>query len=226
MPLDDSAAIRLPKMRIDIWSDVACPWCYVGKRNLDAALDQLGLEVEVHWRAFELDPNAPASTNRTMDEVLSAKYGMSPDEAKAANSHMTKVAAEAGLEYHLDRVRLTNSFDAHRLAELAGARGLGPEATERLFAAYFTEGELISDIETLVRLGREIGLPEEEVREVLGSDAFSQEVRQDEAAARDAGFTGVPTIVVDGRFTIPGAQPTDVMVRILGRLAEDDVPAP
>ncbi len=213
-------------MRIDVWSDVACPWCYVGKRNLDAALSELGLEAEIHWRAFELDPNAPATIDRSMAEVLSAKYGMSADEAKAASAQMTEAAAEAGLEYHLDRVQMGRSFDAHRLAKLADARGLGPEASERLFAAYFTEGEEISDIETLVRLGGEIGLPEDEVREALGSNAFAAEVRQDEAAAQDAGFTGVPTFVIDGRFAIPGAQPTDVMVRLLGRLAEEDVPGP
>jgi predicted DsbA family dithiol-disulfide isomerase len=208
-------------MRIDVWSDVACPWCYVGKRNLEAALAETGLEAEVHWRAFELDPAAPRSTEHRMDELLAEKYGMSAEQAAAANAQMTETARRAGLDYHLDTVQLANSFDAHRLTKLAEARGLGAAAAERLFAAYFTEGRLISDAGTLVELGVDLGLAEEEVLALLGSDAFAEEVRSDEATAQEAGFTGVPTFVVDGKFAIPGAQSTETMVRLLSRLAEE-----
>ena len=208
-------------MRIDVWSDVACPWCYVGKRNLESALAETGLEAEVHWRAFELDPTAPARSEHSMDELLATKYAMTPAQAEAANAQMTETARAVGLEYHLESVQLANSFDAHRLAKLAEARGLGGQATERLFAAYFTEGRLISDAATLVELGQDIGLAEEEVLALLGSDAFADEVRADEAMAQEAGFTGVPTFVVEGRFAIPGAQSTETMVRLLSRLAEE-----
>ena len=209
-------------MRIDVWSDVACPWCYVGKRNLEQALDQLGLEVEVRWRAFELDPTAPASTSRSMAEILSIKYGTTLEQAHEMNRQMTATAAKLGLEYHLDTLQLGNSFDAHRLAKLADEHGLGGEMAERLFAAYFTESLRISDPDVLLRLGVEIGLDADEITALLEGDAFAEDVRADEAMAAESGFTGVPTFVIDGQFAIPGAQPAETLVRLLGRLATSD----
>ena len=207
-------------MRIDVWSDVACPWCYVGKRNLEAALDELALdEVEVRWRAFELDPSAPASSSLNMAEVLSRKYGVSAEQAAQMNAQMTQTAAAVGLEYHLDTAQLGNSFDAHRLAKLADERGLGGEMTERLFAAHFTENLLISDRDTLLALAVEVGIDAEDAAAVLDSDAYGDEVRGDEEFASDAGFSGVPTYVIDGKLAIPGAQPPDVLIRLLGRMA-------
>lgn len=209
-------------MKIDIWSDVACPWCYVGKRNLETALKELDLEVDIRWRAFELDPEAPPATSLSMAEVLSRKYGVSHDEAVAMNANMTKVAARAGLEYHLDELQLGNSFDAHRLAKLAEEHGLGDEVNEALFAAYFTEGRSIASHDTLVEIGMAIGLEASAITAMLESDDFADEVRGDEALAAEAGFTGVPTFVVDGSFAIPGAQPPDVFVRLLGKMASGD----
>jgi predicted DsbA family dithiol-disulfide isomerase len=209
-------------MRIDVWSDVACPWCYVGKRNLELALEELGLSPEITWRAFELDPTAPKSTSLSMDEVLSRKYGTTIEQAREMNRQMTATAAKLGLEYHLDTLQLGNSFDAHRLAKLAEDHELGGAMAERLFAAYFTESQLISDHETLIRLGVEVGLDEGEIARVLSSDAYADEVRGDEAMAQEAGFTGVPTFVIDGQFAIPGAQPAETMVRLLGKLAAKD----
>ena len=211
-------------MRIDVWSDVACPWCYVGKRNLESALDELGLadEVEVRWRAYELDPGAPASSSLSMAEVLSRKYGVTIDQATEMNAQMTATAAKVGLDYHLDTLRLGNSFDAHRLAKLADEAGLGGEMAERLFAAHFTENLLISDRDTLIALAAEVGLDTEEAARVLDSDAYADEVRGDEEFAQEAGFSGVPTYVVDGRLAIPGAQPPDVLVRLIGRLAANE----
>jgi predicted DsbA family dithiol-disulfide isomerase len=209
-------------MRIDIWSDVACPWCYVGKRNLETAIDELGIEVEIRWRAYELDPEAPPSTSLSMAEVLSRKYGVSVDEAHAMNANMTRTAERAGLEYHLDDLKLGNSFDAHRLAKLAEAHDLGDAAAEALFAAYFTMGRSIADHATLLDIGVAIGLDQAEVAEMLASDAYADEVRGDEAMAAEAGFSGVPTFVVDGAFAIPGAQPADTFVRLLGKMASGD----
>jgi predicted DsbA family dithiol-disulfide isomerase len=207
-------------VKIEIWSDVVCPWCYVGKRNLEAALagfphaDRLTVE----WRSFELDPTTPRRVDRTMDEVLERKYGMSPDEASAANRRMTALAAGVGLEYHLDRVRIGNTFDAHRLIHLAGSVGLAGAMKERLLAAYFTEGRSISDPVELVELAGEVGIDRDRATEVLGGDEFAAEVRADEARATELGCTGVPFIVVDERFAIPGAQPPDVLLRLLGRV--------
>ena len=208
-------------MKIDIWSDVACPWCYVGKRNLETALSDLGIadEVDVRWRAYELDPSAPASSSLSMAEVLSRKYGVSPERAAQMNDQMTATAATVGLEYHLDTLKLGNSFDAHRLAKLADDRGRGGEMAERLFAAHFTENQLISDHDTLIALAVEVGLDADEAAAVLDSDAYGDDVRGDEEFASEAGFSGVPTYVVDGKLAIPGAQPPDVLVRLLGRMA-------
>ena len=193
-------------MRIDVWSDVACPWCYIGKRNLERALDELDLgdEVEVRWRAYELDPGAPPSSSLGMAEVLSRKYGVSVEEAREMNARMTAAAAKVGLEYHLDTAQLGNTFDAHRLANLADERGLGGEMAD------------------LLDLAIEVGLDVEEAVQVLDTDAYADEVRGDEEFASEAGFSGVPTYVVDGRLAIPGAQPPDVLVRLLGRMAANE----
>ena len=206
-------------MRIDIWSDVACPWGYVGKRNLETALAELDIDVELRWRAYELDPSAPQTSSLSMAEVLSRKYGVSVEQAHEMNAQMTRTAAKVGLDYHLEGLRLGNSFDAHRLAKLADELGLGEAMAERLFAAYFTENRLLSDHGTLVELAAEVGIDADRATAVLASDDYADDVRGDEAIAQEAGFTGVPTYVVDGRLAIPGAQPPDVLVRFLSRLA-------
>ncbi len=211
-------------LRIDVWSDVVCPWCYVGKRNLETALEELGLDIEVHWRAFELDPTAPPSTSKSMAELLSAKYGVTLEQARAMNENMTAMAASVGLTYDLENVRPGNSFDAHRLAKLAEEKGLGEEAAEALFLAYFTNNALLSDMDTLLALGVSLGLSAEDVRAVLSSEKYTDLVRSDEALAAEAGFSGVPTIVINEEFAIPGAQPPDVLVRLIGRIANGENP--
>ena len=209
-------------MKIDIWSDVICPWCYVGKRNLEHALADLEIDPEIRWRAFELDPTSPPGTSRSLAEAMAAKFGVEVSQAEEMNAQMTKVAAQAGLDYRLDIARPGNSFDAHRLAKLAEEQGLGGVAAERLFSAYFTEGALLSDHAVLVDLGEEIGLDADEVRSMLDSDRFTDAVRSDEALAADAGFSGVPTIVIDDRFAIPGAQPPDVLIRLLTKIQDGE----
>ena len=207
-------------MKIEIWSDVVCPWCYVGKRNLEAALAAFphADRVTVEWRSFELDPTTPRRVELSMDEVLERKYGMSPDQATAANRQMTELAATVGLEYHLDQVQIGNTFDAHRLIHLAAHEGLGGAMKERLLHAYFTEGRAISDPATLAELAEEVGLDPERVAQVLESDQYADDVRADEQRAVDLGSTGVPFFVLDGRFGIPGAQPPDVLLRMLHRV--------
>jgi len=207
-------------VKVEIWSDVVCPWCYIGKRNLEAALAQFSHadQVSVEWRSFELDPTTPRRVELSMDEVLERRYGMSPDEASAANRQMTELAAKVGLEYHLDRVQIGNTFDAHRLIHLADHQGLAQAMKERLLAAYFTEGRAVSDPAVLAELAAEVGLDPARVDEVLSGDEFAAEVRADEARAVEFGSTGVPFFVVDGRFGIPGAQPPDVLLRLLERV--------
>jgi len=205
-------------MRIDIWSDVACPWCYVGKRNLETALTETGIEAEIHWRAFELDPSAPLSVEKPMAEVLASKYNLTLEQAEAMNQQMTETARDAGLNYRLDLIKMGNTFNAHRLAKLAEGRGRGTQAAERLFAAYFTEGAALSDPTTLKEIGVGLGLEAEELDALLSSDAFANEVRADEDMAHEAGITAVPTFVIDGKFAIPGAQPVETMIRLLERL--------
>ena len=206
-------------MKIEIWSDVVCPWCYIGKRNLEVALTgfEHADQVEIEWRSYELDPSTPRRVELSMDEVLARKYGMSQEEAVAANQRMTELAATVGLEYHLDRVRIGNTFDAHRLIHLATAEGRGGAMKERLLRGYFTEGRAISDRATLAELAAEVGLDPERVATVLDGDEFAEEVRADEARAMELGSTGVPFFVFDERLGVPGAQPPDVLLRLLQR---------
>jgi predicted DsbA family dithiol-disulfide isomerase len=214
-------------MLIEIWSDVVCPWCYVGKRNLEAALAEFDHadQVDVEWRSYELDPTTPKRVELSMDEVLARKYGMSTEQAVAANRQMTELAAKVGLEYHLDQVQIGNTFDAHRLIHLAAGSGKAGELKERLLRAYFTEGQAIGDPAVLAGLAAEVGLDPVRVSAVLDGDEFAAEVRADEARAMELGSTGVPFFVFDERLGIPGAQPPDVLLRLLNRAWDTSVEA-
>lgn len=206
-------------MRVEIWSDIACPWCYVGKRRFEEALERFEHkdEVTVTWRSFELDPSAPAERTGDYATMLARKYGMSVEEGRAKLDEMTRMAAQDGLDFRFDRIRGGNTFDAHRLVHLAAAHGRQDAAKERLMHAYLTEGELMSDAETLTRLGAEIGLPEEEIRAVLGSDHYADEVRADEETAHGFGIQGVPFFVVDRAMGASGAHPPEQLLELLRR---------
>lgn len=204
-------------MKIDIWSDIACPWCYVGKRRLEKALESFEHrdELEVEWRSFELDPGAPPERDGSVDEYLARKYGMSIDQARRAIEDLTNVAAAEGLEFNLLGARSGNTFDAHRLIHMAKEEGLADAMKERLLRAYFSENELVSDGETLLRLAVEVGLAEEEVRAVLEGDAYAEQVRQDEADAMEIGVRGVPFFIIDQKYGISGAQPPTSLIKVL-----------
>jgi predicted DsbA family dithiol-disulfide isomerase len=210
-------------LTVEIWSDIVCPWCYIGKRRFESALASFAHqdEVEVTFRTFELDPSAPAAWEGTGPERLAEKYGVTVDEAKAMNARVTGIAAEEGLEYHLDVTRGGNTFDAHRLLHLAHAHGVQAEAKERLMKAYFSEGEPISDPETLVRLVAAVGVPEEEAREVLAGDRFTAEVRDDEQLGAQLGIRGVPFFVLGRRYGVSGAQPAEALLAALEKAWED-----
>jgi predicted DsbA family dithiol-disulfide isomerase len=199
-------------LQVEIWSDVVCPWCYIGKRRFEAAVDQFPHEVEVTWRSFELDPGAPPVREHTATEHLAAKYGMSREQAEASHAQMTALAAQEGLEYHFERARGGNSFDAHRLIHLATANGLQDEAMERVMRGYFTEGVPIGDREALIEIGAELGV---DARAALESDEYAEAVREDEQLAQRIGIQGVPFFVLDRRYGVSGAQPAEILVQAL-----------
>lgn len=204
-------------MRVEIWSDVACPWCYVGKRRFEAALASFAHrdEVEVVWRSFELDPRAPAERSVDRLDHLSAKYGISRAQAEAMETRVAAVAAGEGLELRFDLLRGGNTFDAHRLLALAGEAGVAGELKERLLRAYFTEGALMADPAALARLAAEVGLPAAEVADVLGSDRYAADVRADERQAQAFGIGGAPFFVIDRTFGVSGAQPSEILAGAL-----------
>jgi predicted DsbA family dithiol-disulfide isomerase len=206
-------------MQVEVWSDFACPWCYLGKRQLESALAQFphADQVQVVWRSFELDPSAPLHRDLSLTEAISHKYGLSPDQATTANHAITAAAAEQGLEYHLDRVVLTNTFNAHRLLHLANAYGLGGALKEELLAAYFTHGADLSDHVTLYSAAVAVGLDPTITLAMLDTDHFATEVFADELRAGDLGITGVPFFLIDGQVAVPGAQGADTILAALHR---------
>jgi predicted DsbA family dithiol-disulfide isomerase len=204
-------------VEIEIWSDIACPWCYIGKRRLEAALAEFEHrdEVRVRWRSFELDPSAPPERAGDRAERLAEKYGMSVEQAREAEQRLTSAAAGEELPFRFDLARSGNTFDGHRLVHLAETYGLQDAMKERLLRAYFTEGELMSDHDALVRLAAEVGLDQQEVRELLGSDRYADDVRADERTAGELGISAVPTFVVDRRLGASGAQPPEALLDLL-----------
>jgi predicted DsbA family dithiol-disulfide isomerase len=204
-------------VNVEIWSDIACPWCYVGKRRFEAALAGFEHrdEVKVTWRSFELDPGAPGEVEGERAANLAAKYGVSVERAREMEQSMTDTAAADGLTFRFDQARSGNTFDAHRLVHLADSHGRQDAMKERLFAAYLGEGELISDHGTLRRLAAEVGLPEDEVIDALASDRFAADVRADETIGSALGITGVPFFVIDRAMGASGAQPAEVLLDFL-----------
>ena len=215
-------------MDVEIWSDIACPWCYVGKRRFEAALARFEHrdDVRVTWRSFELDPAAPAEREGERAERLAEKYGMSVERAREMERQMTDTAAGEGLDFRFDLARSGSTFDGHRVVHLAGEHGLQDAMKERLLRAYFGEGQLMSDRETLVRLAVEVGLDEDEVRGMLASDRLAEEVRDDERTAHAFGISAVPTFVVDRSIGVSGAQPPEALLELLREGWARRAPAP
>jgi predicted DsbA family dithiol-disulfide isomerase len=210
-------------MQIEIWSDVICPWCYIGKRRFEMALADFAHKesVEIIWRSFELDPKSPQQYAETLEEMLSRKYNVTPQEAAAMNARVTAVAKEIGLDYRLSDARPGNTFDAHRLLHFAASRNLGDRATERIMHAYFSESLAVGDRAALARLAPEFDIAESEAMAVLERDAYSSEVRADEARAAKFGITGVPFFVIDEKIGISGAQSVEVFADALRKAWAD-----
>jgi predicted DsbA family dithiol-disulfide isomerase len=199
-------------MQIEVWSDVVCPWCYIGKRRLEMALAKFPHweSVQVIWRSFELDRDAPRQYPGTLNEMLAQKYRVSPQKAAEMNARVTEVAKEVGLEYRLAEAHPGNTFDAHRLIHFAASRQLDDVVAERLMHAYFSESLAVGDQAALARLTPEFGIAENEGLAMLQSDAYSKEVRADEERAAEFGITAVPYFVIDESIAIAGAQPVEV----------------
>lgn len=208
-------------MLVEIWSDVICPWCYIGKRRFEAALGRFAHrdEVEVRWRSFELDPRAPFRRPGTMADHIAAKYGIPRSDAEARLESMNRLAAREGLEYDLARTKGGNTLDAHRLIHLGYTAGdaVGGATKEALLEAYFVDLLPVSEPDVLVQVGSKVGLDPAEIRALLDSDRFVAQVRADEMEAARLGCTGVPFFVIDRAFAIPGAQDVETFLLTLDR---------
>lgn len=212
---------------VEIWSDIACPFCYIGKRHFEQALQRFDhtADVKIVWRSYQLDPDAEYVEGRNVHEALAEKKGWTLDYAMQAGAHVTSMAHQAGLNYDFDRAIPANTFDAHRLIHLAAKHGLQDAAEERLFSAYFTEGRNIGDRDTLVALGAELGLDAGEVGRMLDDGSLADEVRQDIVEASRIGVRGVPFFVFDRKYAVSGAQPNDVFLQTLQRTWDEAHPA-
>jgi predicted DsbA family dithiol-disulfide isomerase len=208
----------MKQLSIDIWSDIACPWCYVGKRRLEKALEEFEHKdsVAINWHSFELNPSAPRAIDEGPHaERLAKKYGMSLSQAEARIAHLRDVAKADGLDFDFEHIRPGNTFDAHRVVHLGAEQGLQGAVKERLLRGYLSEGEAIGEPDVLVRLAAEAGLDAEQVSATLASNAYADEVRADERQAAQLGINGVPFFVLGGRYAVSGAQPAEVLVRAL-----------
>ena len=204
-------------MKIEIWSDVICPFCYIGKRNLETALEQFADQknIEIVWKSFQLDPTIPEIANESHTEYLVKRKGMPAEQVQGMLANVTEMAKKVGLDYHLEKSVVVNSQKAHQLIQFAKSKKLGNEAEERLFKAFFTEGKNIADTETLVQLGKDFGLEESEIKANLENEKFKYEIAQDIQEAQKIGVTGVPFFVFDRKYAISGAQPTEAFLETL-----------
>ena len=204
-------------MRVEIWSDVACPFCYIGKRSFEQALERFedSDATEVVWRSFQLGPAMPKEVRGDIYDVLAAKYGGTREQAIAMNARVANLAEDAGLDVDFDSIKPTNTFDAHRLIHLAGEHGLADSAKEALFEAYFRDGLNVGHHDSLRGVARRLGLDPTEVDELLAGDRFADEVERDQEQAHELGIGAVPTFVFDRASAIPGAQSADLLLDAL-----------
>ena len=204
-------------MKVQIWSDVMCPFCYIGKRRFEQALQQFDnkADIEIEWKSFQLNPHLKTDPSLNVTQYLADIKGWTIDHARQMNDHVTQMAAEVGLTYHMDKAIVANSFDAHRFAHLAKQNGKGEDAEEALFNAYFAEGKNIADHDTLAGLGESIGLDKVLVEQTLATNQYAADVQQDVAQAQQLGISGVPFFVLDNKYGISGAQAVPVFLQTL-----------
>ena len=216
----------MTELRIDIVSDVVCPWCYVGFTQLRAALDQAGREAEIHWHPFELNPQMPPE-GENLREHIARKYGSTPEESDAARARLTALGETLGIAIRFsEQSRIVNTFRAHQLLDLAAERGCQTDLQLALFAAYFGDGRDVSDIEVLVEVATQAGLDPAEARRTVETDARLGVVRQKQKVWTSQGITGVPAMVFDQRFLVTGAQGTETYARFIDELDRARAEAP
>ena len=203
-------------MRVDIWSDVVCPFCYIGKKRLEHVAAEAGIELEINWHSFELDPNAPVKHDSSNTERLAKKYGRSIEQTQEMQRNIAEAAAEEGIVFNWEQANSGNTFNAHRIIHLAQSKGLGNVAQEAFFHAYMTEGMPIGERETVEDVASRIGLAHTEVEFVLDSEEFADFVRHDEKIAHEQlQVSGVPFFVFDQRIALSGAQPREIFLQAM-----------
>ncbi|RLQ93257.1 DsbA family oxidoreductase [Falsibacillus albus] len=212
-------------MRVEIWSDIACPFCFIGKRRFEAALEKFTAkdQVDIIFRSFQLNSNAPLQTDKDIHTILAEKYGMTLEKAKMMNSQITQQAKDEGLDFHFDTLIPTNTFDAHRVLHFAATQGKMDQMKEALLKAYFTDSLNIGDHETLIKLAESIGIDGKAAEEVLQSEDFSSDVRTDQELASKIGVTGVPFFVFNQKYAVSGAQSREVFLEVLEKVKAEDI---
>ncbi|WP_298841363.1 DsbA family oxidoreductase [Clostridium sp.] len=211
-------------MKIEIWSDFVCPFCYIGKRRLEIALEKYEYkgEVELVFKSFELDPAAKKKVDGNINEIIAKKYGIPVEQAKESNNQIATQAKAIGLNYNFDDLIPTNTFDAHRIAHYAKTQGKMNELSERILKAYFVDALNISDHKVLASLAYEVGINREKALSILKSNLYSNEVRKDEEAASKLGISGVPYFIINNEYTISGAQPSEMFLEALEKAREEE----
>ncbi|MDO5637412.1 MAG: DsbA family oxidoreductase [Myroides sp.] len=206
-------------MKIEIWSDVMCPFCYIGKRHFEEALSKFSDKehIDIEWKSFQLDPTMPNVAEESQEDYLVKRKGMSRDQVQGMLQNVTAMAKEAGLDFNFDQSIMVNSQKAHQLIQFAKSKGLGNEIEERLFQAYFTEGKNVADEITLTELGIEIGLDENELQVAFNDDKYLYQMKQDIQEAQNIGVRGVPFFVFDRKYGVSGAQPTEAFLETLNK---------
>lgn len=209
-------------MNIEIWSDVACPFCYIGKRHLEQALEQLpDLDVDITWKSFELDPNAPVDSDLDIYDTLAKKYGRDRAWAEQMNANMVNMASKVGLRFDMDSLKPTNTFNAHQLIHLAKEEGKQDEMKEALLSAYFSEGKHVGKPDTLVEIAKKVGIDEQKTKKVLEDNSYSNKVVKDVEEAHSLGVQGVPFFYINGKYGLSGAQPVETFVEALSKIASE-----
>lgn len=210
-------------MKVEVWSDYVCPFCYIGKRQLEQAIKETGYDgqIEVEMKSYLLDPTTPVDTEKSVYASLAGKYSMSEEQIKGMTSNVAERAKEVGLQYNFDTMKEANTNAAHRMAKWAETKGKGPQLSERLLQSYFLEGGAIGKKEVLLDLAKEVGLDAAEAQEILAGDQFAGEVQEDIAQAQEMGVKGVPFFVIDGKYGISGAQPQPLFNQTIEKAAQE-----
>ena len=213
-------------MKVEIWSDIVCPFCYIGKRKFEKALEGFAAKdkVEIEWKSFQLDPEMDNTKGLSVHEYLGKRKGGTAADGKRMNDNMTAIAKEVGLDYDFDNAIINNTLPAHRLLHFAKEKGLQNELKERLFKAYYTQGKDTGDVETLIQLAAEVGLPEAEARKVLEENLYAQEVLNDQEQAYQVGVQGVPFYVFNNKYAVSGAQSPEVFAEVLEKVWQEEKP--